>query len=228
MPEELPPPAEQPENKIEQTPEQILAALESAIEKQSRAELTVVDLDGKTERTAIVEPMEIEGDIGWVGTEQAVMPLELNRIKKVEVEMANPSPEEGEKLENVADQARLEEDKNSEKINGLKAELESKFEKLPTKEEVLAIMGISLENCVEPPRELEDESGLYFLEAKVKGEKEGEVVEYMYNRKGEFSTHKSSGTSIYETVYDKDGDFVKYPEHIAEYNPDTGEWKNVR
>lgn len=73
------------ESSSEQTPEEIRSALESAIEKQSEAELTVLDLDGIGERTARAEPMEIEGDTVWISTEQAVMPLGLSRIKKVEL-----------------------------------------------------------------------------------------------------------------------------------------------
>ena len=112
---------------------------------------------------------------------------------------------------------------------------EGKKEKIPTKEEVLAAMGITLENCIEPPKELADENGLYSFEAKVKGEKEGEVIEYDYKRKGEFDGghhtiegYSSSGTSIHEAIYGKDGNFIKFPEHIAEYDYEKGEWINVK
>ena len=59
--------------------------LESAIEKQLEVQLTVLDLDGTSESTAIVEPMEIEEDVVWLGAEEAVFAVELSRIKKIEL-----------------------------------------------------------------------------------------------------------------------------------------------
>lgn len=59
---------------------------------------------------------------------------------------------------------------------------------------------------------------------------------YEYRRRGEFvDAQKSgpspdglhSGTSIHEAIYDKDGDFVKFPEHLFEYSHEVGEWKKV-
>jgi len=74
-----------PESSSDQTMEQIRSALESAIERQFKVQLTVLDLDGQGERTEVVEPMDIEGDIVWVASDQAVMPVDLARIKRVEL-----------------------------------------------------------------------------------------------------------------------------------------------
>ncbi len=71
-----------------------------------------------------------------------------------------------------------------------------------------------------------DDQGVYLLDLVVEGEGGSRKV-YDYARKGEFDTHKSSGTSMHVTEYDGSGDFIKYPEHIAEFNHLTGKWQKV-
>jgi len=101
-------------------------------------------------------------------------------------------------------------------------------EKVPTIEEILNICGVDSKDFIEPPKELNDEQGIYYLEIKIKGEKEGEVVSYEYRRKGEFPEgHKSSGTSIHIATYDNNGDFIRYPDHIAEYDDKKKEWNKL-
>ena len=97
-------------------------------------------------------------------------------------------------------------------------------EKLPTVEEILEEMGLKAEEC--KVTEKSDKNGVYQLEARVEGEN-GEYKVYDYARRGEFDTHRSSGTSIHIAEYDKDGGFNRYPEHIAEYNHETGGWQKV-
>jgi len=108
---------------------------------------------------------------------------------------------------------------------------EDKIEQVPTKEEIFAVVGVDIEKC-SIVKEKKNEKGIYFIEFTVGG-KEGEIVGYEYRRRGEFDGghtaggYSSSGTSIHEAIYNKDGDFVKFPEHIAEYNHESGEWIKV-
>lgn len=76
----------EPEEEEEQTPEQILSALEFAAENEFEARLTVLSLDGKSSITAMVSPVALEKDVLWITTESGEgMAVELHRIKKVEL-----------------------------------------------------------------------------------------------------------------------------------------------
>lgn len=67
----------------EQSQEEIMPILEQAIESQCEIELTVLDLDGKSSRTATITPWSIEKDVLWLTTKDGCgMAVELSRIKK--------------------------------------------------------------------------------------------------------------------------------------------------
>lgn len=79
-------PENEPGEEKEQTPEEILFAIELAAENKSEARLTVVRLDGKSFSTAIVSPVALGGDILWITTEKGEgIPIERNRIKKAKL-----------------------------------------------------------------------------------------------------------------------------------------------
>jgi len=86
-----------PEEEKEQTPEEILSSLEKAIEDGSKAELTVLCLDGESSTAATVFPVEFEGnDVLWLETEKGEgMSIEVSRIKRVEL-FSEPEEERGE------------------------------------------------------------------------------------------------------------------------------------
>lgn len=67
----------------EQSQEEILSVLENAIESQSEVELTVINLDGNRDRTAIVIPWSIEQDVLGLTTQSGWgMAIDLSRIKR--------------------------------------------------------------------------------------------------------------------------------------------------
>ncbi len=75
-------------------------------------------------------------------------------------------------------------------------------------------------------RELSDAEGVYLLEARVVGEKPGEVTEYRYQRKGEFGRNQSLQTAIHVAYYEDD--MPVGGTTIANYNETTGEWEPVK
>lgn len=218
------------EGRVEQTKEEILSILNEVLNKRE-VNLVVGESD-----KFVVFPLELDVDKGdlLIETEYGAQWVEINNIKKVELVGAVDQfvkVQMGE-LKGRADEAKLGKERNGEEIGELKEEIESKFE-APTKEEIFEVVGVSAEKC-SIVKEEKDKKGIYYFEFTVEGEG-GEVLGYEYHRRGEFDTHKSgpspdglhSGTSIHESIYDKDGDFVKFPEHIAEYNHDSGQWKRV-
>lgn len=104
--------------------------------------------------------------------------------------------------------------------------IEQGSERIPTKEEVLDIIGRHAERY-KLKQELFDENGPYLIEAE--GEKAGETVEYQYIRKGEFpSGYASSGTTINVLYFDFDKEGTPCTsDTIAIYNHQTGEWQDV-
>lgn len=181
-----------------------------------------------------------EAELGQESNSSPIFPLELSRVKNVEL-VGEASlkqevlPEMPEKMQEIAPKAQDEESGNLQEINKLKEEIESKFEKVPTKEEILSVIGVELKDCTVVV-EKADEKGVYHFEITVKSEKEGEVIEYDYRRSGEFDGRHTAGgysslaweggtASIHKAVYDDNGEFITYPEHIYEYRSDTGEWK---
>lgn len=77
-------------------------------------------------------------------------------------------------------------------------------ERFPDKTEVMEVIGRLAENA-RITRELSDEKGLYLLEAEVPGEKEGEVIEYGYLRKGDSPGHKNAAETAIHLTYYQDG-----------------------
>lgn len=93
-----------------------------------------------------------------------------------------------------------------------------------TREEVLKVIGGRIEGYT-IERELSDAGGLYLLEARVAGEKSGEITEYRYHRKRESEENSSSSTVIYVNYYE-DGIPVGGTT-FADYNEKTGTWKSA-
>ena len=98
-------------------------------------------------------------------------------------------------------------------------------ERIPTREEILDII-VRHEEKYTVGRELFDEKGLYLLEIKVEVKEAGETIEYQYIRKGEFPNKVASlGTTI-NILYFENG--IPVGGHdIANYNSETGEWRDV-
>ncbi|HEY4498861.1 MAG TPA: hypothetical protein VJH94_02235 [Candidatus Paceibacterota bacterium] len=93
-----------------------------------------------------------------------------------------------------------------------------------TREEVLEAIGQHIEGyAIE--RELSDAEGVYLLEARVAGEKPGEVTEYRYQRKGEFGRNQSAQTAIHVAYYEDDVPVGGTT--VANYNEKTGIWEKA-
>ena len=104
--------------------------------------------------------------------------------------------------------------------------IESKQEKIPTREEVLEIISHFAENPI-LARELFDKDGLYLLEVKIENEIPGEFTEYEYTRKGKFpNSQDSSSTSIFVTFY-KDEEAIS-GHNVADYDSEKGEWVEIK
>ncbi len=73
-------------------------------------------------------------------------------------------------------------------------------------------------------RELSDADGVYLLEVTIPGEKEGEVAEYTYQRKGSFGANQSTTTTISVAHYDATGMPVG-GKTLANFDEKTGLWK---
>jgi len=100
--------------------------------------------------------------------------------------------------------------------------IEKNHEKILTKVEVLEVMSRLAENATFV-RELSDNQGLYLLEVKVEGKKPGEIIEYMYIRKGKFpNRNESLTTTIFVTYYEDEMPISGY--NIANYKSESGEW----
>lgn len=96
-------------------------------------------------------------------------------------------------------------------------------ERVLSREEVLEAIGQHVEDyAIE--RELSDEEGVYLLEARVAGEKPGEVTEYRYHREG--ASGRSLQTVIYVTYYEND--IPVGGTTVANYNKKTGVWEPVK
>ena len=104
------------------------------------------------------------------------------------------------------------------------AQAEKGPERIPSREEVLAIIGRFAEGAV-VVKERSDEQGLYLLEAEVKGEKPGETTEYSYMRKGEFGNNSSQATKV-NAVFYADGMPIS-GDSLAICDPETGEWRDI-
>jgi len=96
-------------------------------------------------------------------------------------------------------------------------------ERIPTKEEVMEIIGRFAEGAP-VTREISDEQGLVLLEVDVKGEGPGEVTQYAYLRVGEYPSHKIKDTTIYVLHY-QDG--IPVGGHNI-FVLKSGEWEDVK
>ncbi|MEK7609976.1 MAG: hypothetical protein AAB470_02560 [Patescibacteria group bacterium] len=99
-------------------------------------------------------------------------------------------------------------------------------ERIPTKEEVLEVIARYIENATFV-RELSDEQGLYLLEVKVQGEKTGETIQYEYIRKGKFPNHNESVSTVIHIVY-YENEIPVGGHDVANFDSETGEWKDVK
>ena len=98
-------------------------------------------------------------------------------------------------------------------------------ERIPTREEILDVIGRHAEKYT-VGRELFDEKGLYLFEIKVEGKETTEITEYQYMRKGIFPNHNESLETTIHVVYFENG--IPVGGHdIANYNSETGEWRDV-
>ena len=73
-------------------------------------------------------------------------------------------------------------------------------------------------------RELSGEKGIYLLEARVAGEKPGEVIEYRYQRKGSFGRNQSLQTVVQVTYYEDD--IPVGGTTVVNYDENTGKWEH--
>ena len=98
-------------------------------------------------------------------------------------------------------------------------------ERIPSKEEVLEIIARYAEKGVFV-RELADEKGIYLLEVRVDGEKEGDTTEYQYMRKGTFPNNNASLVTVIHRLDCEDG--IPFSGvNIEELDEATGEWRKV-
>jgi hypothetical protein len=75
-------------------------------------------------------------------------------------------------------------------------------------------------------KERSDEQGVYLREVEVKGEKEGEVTEYQYIRKGYYPNNIGSLETRINVIYFQDGVPIR-GDSIAVFNDETGEWRKL-
>jgi hypothetical protein len=100
-------------------------------------------------------------------------------------------------------------------------------ERILSSEEILSAISEHVEGFT-LGRELSDEKGVYLLEVEVKGEREGEVIEYQYKRKGIYQkgTYNSSPETTISVIYYEDGRPV-HGEKLAVFDEETGVWKRL-
>jgi len=110
---------------------------------------------------------------------------------------------------------------SAEQISKAQPATETRFETIPTREEVLVVFKRLL-NGAEflEGRTRADEKGLYLWEVKVK--KEGGEDEYSYMRKGRYPEGEAKRTAIHVTYYDTDG-MPTGGESVALF--ENGEWE---
>lgn len=100
---------------------------------------------------------------------------------------------------------------------------EIRKENIPTPEDVRSIFKKLIGGEYEEGRKLEDEDGLYLLEAKVPGDSPDEWTEYTYMRKGSHPECKSTETGIDKVFYKYGSAFCG--EIVARYV--EGEWELI-
>ena len=103
--------------------------------------------------------------------------------------------------------------------------IEKKSERIFTSEEVLEAISQYAEGFT-LSRELSDEKGVYLREVEVKGEKDGEIIEYQYMRKGRHPNHNQSDVTTISRIYYQDGMAIS-GEPVAKFDEETGVWKKI-
>ena len=104
--------------------------------------------------------------------------------------------------------------------------IEKGHERILTKEEVMEVIVRYAENTTFV-RELSDEQGLYLLEVKIEGKKQGDSIQYQYMRKGIFPNHNEALETALHVVYYQD-EMPVGGDKIAVYKTETGEWEEVK
>lgn len=99
-------------------------------------------------------------------------------------------------------------------------------EKIPTKSEVLEIIGrnIELKENFEILREFSDEQGLTLLDLRVEGKEAGETLEFLYTRAGILPNGVPTHETSIEVSYYQDGNIVG-GDRVAVYNEAAKEWE---
>lgn len=100
-------------------------------------------------------------------------------------------------------------------------------ERIPTKAEIMEVISHFAENTT-PVRELSDEQGLYLLEMKIEGENPGETTQYEYRRKGAFPDGNRSSATVIHIVYYEGEMPVPGGHDVANFDSETGEWKEEK
>jgi hypothetical protein len=107
---------------------------------------------------------------------------------------------------------------------------ETQLERIPTKDEVLEVVLRCTKGAEVVPeftREKYDERGLYLHEVRVNGDKEGDYVEYLYLRKGEYPDGNATTATGVSIIYYEDGIPVG-GKNLEEYNEQTDEWTKIQ
>ncbi len=103
--------------------------------------------------------------------------------------------------------------------------LENKAEHIPTKDEVMEVIG----KCAEGASlvcEFYDDKGLIYLESKVESGVDGEYNEIIYIRKGNHDGHAQSLDTAVQMIYYVDGIPVG-GDKLFEYEAEKGEWNKI-
>jgi hypothetical protein len=99
-------------------------------------------------------------------------------------------------------------------------------EMIPNKEQVLEVISRFAENFT-LVRELSDELGPYLIEVNVKDKESGDLIEYLYVRKGRFPNKVgTTETTIQITMYD--GEMPVSGSTAANYDESTGQWTEIK
>lgn len=169
----------------------------------------------------------LETFIPWGENIENEKELELFFDKEGLEDAINELPEQEKKI-CTSYYNRLLELFNEDKIVKEKEVKENIVEKMPTKEEIVAIVE-SVTGLRNPKitREESDENGLLILDIETLGDGPGEIKSYEYVRKVAYNEeigHGASESRISITYYDERG--IPFTGHnFAMYHPDKDEWQ---
>lgn len=74
---------------------------------------------------------------------------------------------------------------------------------------------------------MSDDLGIYLLEVKAEGEKEGDFTEYLYLRRGEFPNQNATSETAISVVFYEGGTPVG-GSNVSRYDEKTGQWEDVK